>query len=58
VNNNTRENPRIRKEQEQEHKNQGARYSPDGGEQKETARSIDGGRKLIVVLVKHRDEPC
>ena len=58
MDNNTCENPRIRKDQEQDHEQKGTSYGPGGGEQKETGCVIDGSGELIVVLVEHRDEPC
>lgn len=58
VDDNARKNTRIRKEQEQEQENNGAGYSPNGGEQQVTGPVIDSTRQLAVVLVEHRNEPC
>jgi len=56
VDNNACQN--TRKEQEREHQNGGASYSPYGGEQKVTGPVIHGTGKLAVMLVEHGNEPC
>lgn len=48
----------TRKEQEQEHENEGPGYSPYGGEQKETGPVINGIGELAVMPVEHGNEPC
>lgn len=58
MNKNTCENPYIQIEREQERKDRGTGYSPDGGEQEVTGPVVDRTGELIVVLVEHSDEPC
>lgn len=58
VDNNTRQDTHIGKEQEQEHQNEGASYSPCRGEQKVTGPVINGTGQLVMVLIKHGNEPC